>query len=163
MNPSTHSPGVSRWIIWSLGSILLCLTVLTLTFLFLRWDASRKRMSWGCSAIAQLGNTNDQGHPSLDFPEREPGEWVTDTMLLMTNGQTLTYRFRHGTELIVPHLFIARDSNGRWWYSSFHFCNGMSMIRWEDPPGSISEFAHRFSLRQFDPLTHDWAEPTWSP
>jgi hypothetical protein len=154
---------VVRCLIWVAGFILVLLTVFAVLVLFLRWDASRKRASWGRSAIAQFDNaiTNAPSHPEILTPE--PGGWITDSLLLMTNGQTLQYRFRHGSEFLVPHLFLARDSDGQWWYSSYHFCNGMSMIRGEAQPGSVSEFARRFWLRQFKPLTDDWTESTWPP
>jgi hypothetical protein len=163
MNSPSPKSSVVRYLIWGAGCMLAIVTVLVLAFGFLRWDASRKRASWGHTAIAQLDNPITNAPSRAEIPIHEPGGWITDSILRMTNGQTLQYRFRHGSELLVPHLFLARDSDGQWWYSSFHFCNGMSMIRGEDPPGSVSEFARRFWLRQFKPFTDDWTESTWPP
>lgn len=154
---------VVRSLIWAAGSILALLTLLAAIFVYLRWDASRKRTSWGRDAIAQLHSTVTNASSHAGIPGHEPGAWITDSMLLMTNGQNLAYRFRHGSEALVPRLFLARDSDGHWWYSSFHFCNGMLMIRGEDAPGSVTDFAHRFRLRQFNPLSDDWTSPTWPP
>jgi hypothetical protein len=47
-------------------------------------------------------------------------------------------------------LFLGHGSDGRWFYSSFHFCNYMAMVSGEDAPGGIAEFTNRYAVRQFD-------------
>jgi len=81
----------------------------------------------------------------------------------MTNGEYLVYASRHGFNSgFVDHLFLAHGSDGRWYYSTYHFCN--SMVGADvDPPGSITEFASKYAAREFDGksdvcLLHTWPE-----
>ena len=85
-----------------------------------------------------------------------------DQVLLMTNGEFVIYASRHGANNgFVDHLFLGHCSDGRWLYSTFHFCNSMAMIRGEDPPGSIAEFAKRYSAREFDGKSDKCLQHTW--
>ena len=46
--------------------------------------------------------------------------------VLMTNGEHIIYECRHGANIYFPpHLFLGHCSDGRWLYSSYHFCNSM--------------------------------------
>ena len=96
--------------------------------------------------------------PSLDFG------WTHNHVLLMTNDQFLVYAFRHGfNNGFVDHLFLAHGSDGRWYYSTYHFCSMMAGVRGDDPPGSISEFEKRYSVRQFDGKSDECLQHTWPP
>ena len=77
--------------------------------------------------------------------------WANEPVLLMTNGEYIIYEYRHRANIYFPpHLFLGHCSDGRWLYSSYHFCLHMNMVRFDDPPGSIAEFAKRYSAREFD-------------
>jgi hypothetical protein len=93
--------------------------------------------------------------PSLNFG------WTHDHVLLMTNDQFLVYAFRHGfNNGFVDHLFLARGSDGRWYYSTYHFCNQMAGAD-ADPPGSIAEFATKYAAREFDGKSDECLNHTW--
>ena len=50
----------------------------------------------------------------------------------MTNGEYIVYAYRHGANNgFVDHLFLGHGSDGRWLYSTYHFCN--SKVRYEEP------------------------------
>lgn len=52
----------------------------------------------------------------------------------MTNDEYLAYGFRHGFNSgLVDHLFLAHGSDGRWYYSTYHFCNSMAGARFDGP------------------------------
>ena len=96
--------------------------------------------------------------PNMDFG------WTHDQVLLMTNGEYLIYAFRHGANNgFVDHLFLGHGSDGRWLYSTYHFCNMMAGVRVDDPPGSIAEFAERYSAREFDGKSDACLQHTWPP
>jgi len=89
-------------------------------------------------------------------------ELTGEHVLLMTNGEYLIYASRHGAESgFVDHLFLAHGSDDRWYYSTFHFCNTMAMVRAENPPGSIAEFASKYAARQFDGKSDVCLQHTW--
>lgn len=130
----------------------------------------RARADWKAATLprlAALSITNDQIHQELDelkadaSPKMNWG-WAHDHVLLMTNGDFLIYAFRHGFNSgTVDHLFVAHGSDGRWWYSTYHFCNHMVGVRSDDPPGSIAEFAKRYSVREFDGKSDECLRKTW--
>jgi hypothetical protein len=87
---------------------------------------------------------------------------VGDRLLLMTNDEFVVYSFRHGFNSgFVDHLFLARGSDGRWLYSTYHFCNSMVGARFDEQPGSISEFATRYSVCEFDGKSDVCLQRTW--
>jgi hypothetical protein len=125
----------------------------------LRYKYERVRVEWKTAALERLAGlslTNGDIGQELEMlkASREAGEdqeWIGYHAILMTNGEYIVYEYRHGrNEYFPPHLFLGRCSDGRWLYSSYHFCNGMNMVRLEDPPGSIAEFAERYFARAFD-------------
>lgn len=87
--------------------------------------------------------------------------WTHDHVLLMTNGEFIEYEYRHGVnDYFPPNLFLGRCSDGRWLYSSYHFCNSMNMVRQDSAPGSVAEFARRYSVREFDGKSDDCLKMT---
>ena len=125
----------------------------------LRYKYERVRADWKTGAVARLASlsiTNEKVSLELETLKASRAaaanqEWASDRILLMTNGEYVIYEYRHGrNDYFPPHLFLGHCSDGRWLYSSYHFCNGMAMVRFDDPPGSIDEFARRYSARTFD-------------
>jgi hypothetical protein len=94
--------------------------------------------------------------PNMNF------RWAHHHVILMTNGEYLVYASRHGFNSgFVDHLFLGHGSDGRWLYSTYHFCNGLAGVIADDPPGSISEFATRYSAREFDGKSDECLQHTW--
>lgn len=132
-----------------------------------RYEHARK--VWKDEALAQIAKTSMTNQeilteidqikhptPNLDFG------WANEHVLLMTNDEFLIYEFRHGFNSgFVDHLFLARGSNGRWYYSTYHFCNGMAGVIGDEQPGSIAEFAKRYSVREFDGKSNVCLQHTW--
>ena len=83
-----------------------------------------------------------------------PG-WLSERMILMKSGEWLVYRSHCSKR--PPHnvkdIFIARGSDGKWYYSTCHFCVGMITLVMEqdgEPPADIASFARKYHLREFD-------------
>lgn len=130
----------------------------------------RERTDWAAEALprlATLSATTPEIARELAAVKATPHadrlpEWTGDHVLAMTNGEYLTYASRHGAAgNFVDHLFLAHGSDDRWYYSTFHFCNRMAMVRSEDPPGSIAEFASKYAARQFDGKSDVCLQHTW--
>jgi len=130
----------------------------------------RARTVWKTATLPRLtalSFTNEEIRQEFDALKAGPTpnmdwSWAHDHVLLMTNGEHLIYAFRHGfNNGSVDHLFLARGSDGRWLYSTYHFCNQMAGVRSDDPPGSIAEFAKRYSAREFDGKSDECLKKTW--
>ena len=170
MQTSDQSGAVSRQlIIWI--SIPLILVGLVLGF----WQTTRHkhqqaRAAWKTSTLNQLAGlslTNEDVSRELNVMKDNRGvgehqQWTSDRILLMTNDEYLVYASRHGfNNGFVDHLFLARGSDRRWYYSTYHFCHSMAGVIGEDPPGSIAEFSSRYAVREFDGKSDVCLEHTW--
>ena len=142
-----------------LGTLFLIVCLACGVWWFARYRSERPRTQWKVEALerlARLSITNDDVRRELEELRTSKANdatlgWAHEHVLLMTNGEYVIYEYRHGrNDYFPPHLFIGHCSDGRWLYSSYHFCNGMNMVRSDDPPGSIAEFAKRYSARAFD-------------
>ena len=129
----------------------------------------RAREHWKTAALRQLAGrsiSNEEVQtelnqirnptPSLNF------SWAHAHVILMTNGEYLVYAWWHGANSgFVDHLFLAHGTDGKWYYSTYHFCNQMAGILGDDPAGSIREFATRYSVREFDGKSDECLKHTW--
>lgn len=146
-----------------LVSIAGCLSVM-------RYKDERARASWKTATLNQLAGlsiTNEEIGKELAALKASPPrdgnrDWVSENVLVMTNGEFLIYGFWHGSNSGFPnHLFLAHSSKGQWLYSTYHFCNSMVGVRFEDPPGSLAEFEERYSARVFDGKSDECLQKTW--
>lgn len=135
-----------------------------------RYKHERARTDWKTAALARLSAlslTNEDVSRELESLERNRGvgehqEWAGVQVVLMTNNEFLVYASRHGLNSgFVDHLFLAHGSNGRWYYSTYHFCNNMAGVRFEDPPGSLAEFSTRYAAHEFDGKSDVCMQHTW--
>jgi hypothetical protein len=160
INEQTQCGGISRKLI-----IWLSIPVVVIGLLFGGWSAARyitgrERAHWKTGALERLATLSiankeiSQELETLKAGRGAAGErqqWAGEHVLLMTNGEYIVYEYRHGrNDYFPPHLFLGHCSDGRWLYSSYHFCNSMAMVQGDDPPGSIAEFAKAYSTREFD-------------
>ena len=91
--------------------------------------------------------------------------WLTDKLILMRSGEWLIYRSHCSKEKphFVKDIFLAKGSDGNWYYSTFHFCVGMITLRGEETqPPNFAMFAHEYNLRQFDGRSDDCLQETGS-
>lgn len=130
----------------------------------------RARAAWKTTTLDQLAGlslTNEDVSRELNTLKDNRGvgeyqEWISERILLMTNDEFLVYASRHGfNNGALDHLFLAHGSNGRWYYSTYHFCNSMVGVRIDGPPGSITEFSSRYAVREFDGKSDVCLEHTW--
>jgi hypothetical protein len=130
----------------------------------------RRRTAWKDVALSRLQQISIP-NPELDQKVKylktaskpgEPQQWVDVDCTVMINGEYLVHAFHHGFNVgWVDHLFLARGSNGRWYYSTYHFCNDMVGVLGDDQPQSIHEFVSRYSLQEFDGKSDVCLKHTW--
>jgi hypothetical protein len=135
-----------------------------------RFKYGRVRADWMVATLPQIAGlslTNADIRRELESLKASKGqgenqEWTGDHLLLMTNDQYLIYAFWHGFNSgFVDHLFLAHGSDGKWYYSTYHFCNHMAAVFAEEPPSSIAEFTNRYSTREFDGKSEACLQHTW--
>ena len=103
-----------------------------------------------------------RARPSEDMHD----DWIGTNVLLFTNGEHFVYAHIDSKQDSRIHdLFIARGSDGKWYYSTFHFCIDMITVRGEilgkPAHGSLAEFAATYHLREFDGRSDECLQQTW--
>jgi hypothetical protein len=176
MNASAQSKpsGRSRRVIRIVCILFSVLLVIVASLAGVWWlaeqKAARERAQWKGPALERLAGlsiTNEEIRRELDELKAGPTPnvdwgWTHEQVLLMTNGEYIIYAFRHGANNgFVDHLFLGHGSDGRWLYSTYHFCSMMAGVRGDEPPGSIGEFANRYSAREFDGKSDECLQHTW--
>ena len=172
MRTAGQSPGLSRKLIIWLSIPVILVALVFGWWSVTRYNYQRARTAWKTTTLERLAGlsfTNVDINRELEALKAHRGvgehrEWTADRILLMTNDEYLVYASRHGFNSgFVDHLFLAHGSDGRWYYSTYHFCNSMAAVIGDDPPGSIAEFVSRYAGREFDGksdvcLQHTWPE-----
>ena len=121
---------------------------------------SKARRQWKDTAIVQIAKqTGDSAAIFKEIEamkttplESEWDTWISEDLIVMTNGQWIAYRnVCQKEEERIPDLFLGLGSDGRWYYSTYHFC--VRMINLKDvmgQPKSLTEFSKKYYLREFD-------------
>jgi hypothetical protein len=171
MFASSQSGAISRKLIIGISVPAMLVALIFGWVFFTRYKYESERAAWKTKTLEQLASlsiTNQNIVQQLEpLGLRGAGEhdaWIGEHVLLMKNHEYLIFAFRHGfNNGFVDHLFLARGSDGHWYYSTYHFCNEMAGIGIADPPSSIAEFASLYAVREFDGksdvcLQHTWPE-----
>jgi hypothetical protein len=137
---------------------------------------STKRKQWKEQSLAelrgQLGNSkglsNELARLRAAAQDDSERGWVGTNLLVMANGEWLAFRNRCVKEPGNLHdIFLAHGSDGKWYYSTFHFCTGMIVLRGGYPDGdsheSLPVFIRAFALREFDGASDECLAGTWPP
>ncbi len=165
-------------IIW-VGGTLVLLLLIAFTVLSVNGERmfrlrSSARKQWKAKALGEIverikdtrGLSNELTHLRAEMGTDVESGWIGTNLLVMTNGEWLLYRNKCVKEAEHIHdLFLARGSDGKWYYSTFHFCIGMSTLRGDmfgrSRPGSIAEFTQAYSAPEFDGHSDDGLKKTW--
>jgi hypothetical protein len=90
------------------------------------------------------------------------GEWMDAKGIFNEDGSWLAYRSRcHKQDPKVYDLFIAKASDGRWYYSTYHFCIDAIVLDMNGRPSSLEDFRKDYSLVEFDGRSDEALKPTW--
>jgi len=127
---------------------------------------SKARRQWKDNAIVQIAKqTSDSAGilKEIEAMMTTPKDsewwdtWISEDLILMTNGQWMAYRsVCQKEDERIKDLFLGLGSDGRWYYSTFHFCVNMQNLNLQPPmpggmqPRSLTEFSNKYYLKEFD-------------
>jgi hypothetical protein len=90
--------------------------------------------------------------------------WYSGHMVVATNGEWLVFSSKCSKEDRRIHdIFIGRGSDGKWYFSTFHFCVRMLSLQMEDQPADLATFVSTYFLREFDGQSDECLKMTWPP
>ncbi|MBI4026413.1 MAG: hypothetical protein HY360_15620 [Verrucomicrobia bacterium] len=155
-----------------LGIVVLFGVVQTLRF---PKQQERARKTWKEAALPEIRRlASDPNWVSAEIEMlngMRPGmgilaeHWLTENMILMLDGEWLVYKSH--CNKVPPHdvrdIFLAKGSNGKWYYSTCHFCVGMCVLLMEQqdvPPLDLETFIRVYHLKEFDGVSDECLQQT---
>lgn len=135
---------------------------------------SSARGAWKEKAIAEivarLADPSWVNKELTELKQRGTGDstdsdrWLSERLIVMRNGDWLAYaNICQKEDGRIRDLFLGRGSDGRWYYSTYHFCKQMIVLRMEEEPTNLVGFAQAYYLRAFDGHSDDCLQKTWPP
>ncbi len=112
---------------------------------------------WLESEIATLKKQSDQ-------PAEEFGSWYSDHLILLKNGDWIVCSSSCSkTDNRIHDIFIGRASDGKWYYSTFHFCSGKIVLSMRVFDKNLGNFKTGYHLKEFDGRSDECLQKTWPP
>jgi hypothetical protein len=131
------------------------------------------RIQWKDHAISLIQQrasdrawiTAQSAHLQARTATRPFANWIGDEFLFMKNGDwIICQNICRKQDPHIEDLFIGLGSDGRWYYSTFHFCVGKVTLFGEGTqPDTLLQFVDGYSLRPFEVHSNDCLRSTWSP
>ena len=123
---------------------------------------SSARVEWKDQALEDL-QTIDTAASIPNFNDLHEG-WFSQQGIVMADGSWIAYRSKcHKEDPNINDIFIGRASDGKWYYSTYHFCIGACVILMDDRPESLASFVKEHALVEFDGKSDDCLRSTWNP
>ncbi len=133
--------------------------------------ASSKRRAWKEKAIAEIASRVSDptwvtselaGMKQKAADASSTDGWLSDRLIVMRNGDWLAYaNVCRKEDSRIYDLFLARGSDARWYYSTYHFCKSMIVLRMEEQSDDLTGFSTTYYLRQFDGHSDECLQITW--
>ena len=128
-------------------------------------EANEETKEWKDRAIQEISK---QVEESKEPKEEE--NWLTQEWIICKNGEWVAYRAVDGSHpwhensADFASIFICYTSDKKWYYSTYHFCIGMTAFRHRDEqPESLNEFIANYWLQPFDGKSDEALKSTRPP
>jgi len=165
---------VKKLLIITISSVLLLAVITAAVFLRPPSLQSSARRAWKDSSIANIkARIAEPSWPTNEIARLKPQSlvetvndvgWLSDQIILTRKGEWLAYANScQKQDGRIADIFLARGSDGRWYYSTYHFCIGMVVLRMDDQPEDLATFAKTYFLQTFDGQSDDCLQKTWPP
>jgi hypothetical protein len=163
---------MNMWRLRSTVSAFFLVAIIGCASLDSRSDlTSVERRHWKAGAIREIARHTSNANQIADelavlktnaTNSEDYEAWLSDHLILMKNGEWLCFANACAKEESAIHdLFLAKGSNGTWYYSTFHFCVRMLNLKAADQPESIAEFLQTYSVHAFDGQSEECLKSTW--
>jgi hypothetical protein len=154
--------------------LLVCLGLILLAIAGIRYsiwkvkELEKERLATQRSdAIARIDSLfRDKAWVSEQVKKADSsGDWITGDFMLLGSGEWLVYYSRCSKEdsqaTSSYDMFIARGSNGKWYFSTWHFCIRLMNLTSDGRPESLADFELACYLKEFDGISKNCPQSTW--
>jgi hypothetical protein len=153
-------------------SVLVAVTVIALAMRYA--PSSSARRAWKDKAIGEISTrVADPAWPSNELANlkakgtNDPSDsdtWLSERLIVMRNGDWLAYaNICQKEDSRIRDLFLGRASDGQWYFSTYHFCKHMIVLRMEEQSNDLAAFAKTYFLRPFDGHSDECLQKAWPP
>ena len=165
---------MKRSLIIAAGSALLLAGIVAAVFLRAPSLQSSARWQWKQQNIAEISTrvagsawpTNELAYLKTQSTNEasDDASWLSERIIVTRKGEWLAYANScQKQDGRIPDIFLARGSDGHWYYSTYHFCVGMVVLRMEEQPEDLATFAKTYFLQTFDGHSDECLQKTWPP
>jgi len=156
---------VKKPLVILITSTLLLAVICAVAFLRPSRLQSSARRAWKEKSIADIAaRVADPSWPTSTNELGDDASWLSDHIILTRDGEWLAFANScQKQDGRIPDIFLARGSDGLWYYSTYHFCVGMLVLRVEEQPEDLATFAKTYFLQTFDGQSDDCLQKTWPP
>ena len=165
---------MKKLLVIAIGSVLLLAVIGAVAFLRPPSLQSSARRTWKERSIADIAaRVADPAWPTNEFARLKPqgtnepnddASWLSERIIVTRKGEWLAYANScQKQDARISDIFMARASDGHWYYSTYHFCVGMVVLRMEEQPEDLATFAKTYFLQMFDGQSDDCLQKTWPP
>ncbi len=137
-----------------------------------RAERQRYRREWKDRAVAEirrLANDPDWVAAEMAALKSQPpkslygGEgWLSERLVLLENGDWMVYAAKARKEdQRIDDIFICKASDGKWYYSTYHFCKMMTVLTWRGQRPDLASVIEAYYLEEFDGKSDEALGKTW--
>ena len=153
--------------------IVLLAVVLSgvLCVLGLRWARQRTIEKWNRAAIATvscLASDTNWISSQISTLRTQPLEdmsrsgWMTNNLLILKSGEWIVFTNACQKEdWRLQDMFIGKASDGKWYYTTYHFCIGMKVLPVMGQPEEMKFFQTNYYVRVLDESQAAVLTKTW--
>ena len=155
--------------------VLLCVFGVIAIPLIRHWQTeryrTRTRNEWKAAAIADINRfwnnpewfVNEKAKLGTSPVDEYITDWFTQHLIVMKNGDwIICSAIARKSDWRIDDIFVGRASDGKWYYSTYHFCVDMCTLQMgEGRPENLNGFIKQFYLREFDGSPSTKLESTW--
>jgi hypothetical protein len=169
---NTMKPTRRRSLAVAVGVLVATALVASPVVLAWRYKANRRayRRAWKDRAVERIARLSEDAYwieaQVHAGSAQSPGlAWLREDIIVMADGRWMVYQATgHKEDRRIDDIFIGRASDGKWYYSTYHFCVDMMALPRGDgemPPPDLDAFINEFNLVEFDGKSDAALEKTW--
>ena len=134
---------------------------LCLTGVYSRLSRQAVRRAWKEEAVLRIARlADDPAWRAQEIAALEAPCWASGQIAVMKNGDWIVCDGKFH-DPGFDDIFVGKASDGKWYYSTFHFCQNNIVLHVEPQAPDLNTFKAKYSLREFDGKSDEALKKTW--